>query len=144
MTAIVWNCYFIIFEVLWIIANKVILLWAQANNCFASLFGALCCSLSSETCSTVAVQHPQTVNCNESSHKLVPTEWSVFLIITCFQYEHNVKKKKKKQLQDTGLNFPLWVHKNDGSNCWESICSEKGGCWFPLSFLMCFPINGLL
>lgn len=41
---------------------------------------------------------------------------------------------KNKQPQNSGLNLPLWVHKNYGSNSWQSIRTGRGGCWFCFYF----------
>lgn len=76
MTSMAGNCYFkiVIFEVLLIISHKVILLWTQANKLLHSLLWWVYCSLSSETCNTATVQHPQSAKLNESSRKLVPID----------------------------------------------------------------------
>jgi len=74
ITSMAGNCYFIIFEVLLIMPNKVILLWTQANKLLHSLLWYVNCSLSSDACNTATVQHPQSAKSNESSHKPVPID----------------------------------------------------------------------
>lgn len=129
-TSMAGNCYVKIigFEVLLIIPNKVILLWTRANKLLHSLLWCVYCSLSSEMCNTATAQHPQSAKLNESSHKLVPIDYLVFIIITCFHYEHNFRKQAVSEhwIKFASLRVRTW---------WfillrKHLLWKKHGCWY--------------